>query len=154
MSRRLAPVAMLILLAAGAARAQTPTPTVDEILQRAQAGSTELPNLSGTSAQDMASRPALAVPIDPATYRLGPGDRLVVQWSGRVTRSEFADVGPTGDVFLAEIGTMTVAGQTLEAARAAILERLRRVTRDVRVEVQLSRPRTFRVYLGGAVTEP
>jgi len=152
MSRRLAPVAVLIVLAASAARSQTPT--VDELMQRAQAGSAALPNLSGTSGQDMASRPALAGPIDPATYRLGPGDRLVVQWSGRVTRSEVADVGPAGDVFLAEIGTMTVAGQTLEAARAAILERLRRVTRDVRVEVQLMRPRTFRVYLGGAVTDP
>jgi len=30
-------------------------------------------------------------------------------------------VGPAGDVFLYEIGTMTVAGQTLDAARAAIL---------------------------------
>jgi protein involved in polysaccharide export with SLBB domain len=71
-----------------------------------------------------------------------------------VTRSEYADVGPAGDVFLSEIGIMSVAGQTLQAARAAILERLRRVTRDVRVEVQLARPRTFRVYLGGAVNDP
>jgi protein involved in polysaccharide export with SLBB domain len=149
MSRCLAQGAVMVLLAAGAARAQTPT--MEELLQRAQAGSTESP---GPAAQDMASRAALAGPIDPATYRLGPGDRLVVQWSGRVTRSEYADVGPAGDVFLSEIGIMAVAGQTLEAARAAILERLRRVTRDVRVEVQLARPRTFRVYLGGAVTDP
>ena len=154
MSRRIAPVAVAILFAAGAARAQTPSPTVEELLQRAQAGNADNPNLPTPTAQDMASRAVLAGPIDPATYRLGPGDRLVVQWSGRVTRSEYADVGPAGDVFLSEIGTMSVAGQTLEAARASILERLRRVTRDVRVEVQLARPRTFRVYLGGAVDDP
>lgn len=152
MSRRFAPVAVAILLAAGAARAQAPSPSLEELLQRAQSGTAEAPNLP--SAQDMATRPALAGPIDPATYRLGPGDKLVVQWSGRVTRSEFVDVGPAGDVFLYEIGAMTVAGQTLDAARAAILERLRRVTRDVRVDVQLARPRTFRVYLGGAVSDP
>jgi protein involved in polysaccharide export with SLBB domain len=63
-------------------------------------------------------------------------------------------VGPAGDVFLSEIGIMSVAGHTLEVARAAILDRLRRVTREVRVEVQLARPRTFRVYLGGAVADP
>jgi len=87
-------------------------------------------------------------------YRLGPGDRLVVQWSGRVTRSEYVDVGPEGGVFLPEAGSLNVAGQTLVAARAAILERLRRVIRDVRVEIQLARPRAFRVYLSGAVIEP
>jgi protein involved in polysaccharide export with SLBB domain len=156
MSRRIAPAAVAILLTAGAARAQTPSPTMEELLQRAQAqaGTTDTSNLPTTAVQDMASRPVLAGPIDPATYRLGPGDRLVVQWSGRVTRSEFADVGPAGDVFLSEIGTLSVSGQTLDVARATILDRLRRVTRDVRVEVQLARPRTFRVYLGGAVDDP
>jgi len=155
MSRRLAPVAVAILLTAGATRAQTPSPSssVEELLQKAQAGA-QVPDLSSAGGQDMASRPVLAGPIDPATYRLGPGDKLVVQWSGRVTRSEYADVGPAGDVFLSEIGTINVAGQTLDAARVTILDRLRKVTRDVRVEVQLSRPRTFRVYLGGAVNDP
>jgi len=153
MPRRLVLVAVVVLLA-DATRAQTPPARAEELLQKALTGSTELQNVPAPAVQEMASKSVLAGPIDPATYRLGPGDRLVVQWSGRVTRSEYADVGPAGEVFLSEIGSVTVAGQTLAASRAAILERLRRVTRDVRVEVQLARPRTFRVYLGGAVDDP
>jgi protein involved in polysaccharide export with SLBB domain len=153
MFRRLLPGAALLAVAllASVARGQTAAPTVDELLQRAQAGVPDADLANRASAVPMV---ALAGPIDPATYRLGPGDRLVVQWSGRVTRSEYADVGPAGDVFLSELGGMNVAGKTLEAARTEILARLRQVTRDVRVELQLARPRTFRVYLGGAVSDP
>jgi len=154
MSRCFAPGALVIVLALGLAgtvvRAEQPA-SIEDLLQK---------SLSDPNAPHPANFPndlpglALAGPIDPAIYLLGPGDRLVVQWSGRVTRAEYVDVGPAGDIFLSEVGGMNVAGQTLAAARSAILERLQRVTRDVRVDVQLARPRVFRVYVSGSVSDP
>jgi protein involved in polysaccharide export with SLBB domain len=141
-------IALLSLaLLVSAAPAQTPE-ELARILERSD------PQSRATSLASPATSPALSGPIDPATYRLGPGDRLLLQWSGRLTRTDLIDVGPEGDVYLSEAGTLNVAGQTLAAARAAILERLRRVVRDVRVDVSLARPRTFRVFVSGAVTDP
>lgn len=156
MFRRLVPGVVLAALALsftslGARAAEDPA-ALDELVRRSIAG--ELGARRSANEALVPATLALSGPIDPATYRLGPGDKLVVQWTGRVTRSEFVDVGPAGDVFLSEIGSMNVAGQTLVAARRVILERLQRLTRDVRVEVQLARPRVFRVYLSGAVASP
>ena len=162
MSRRLLPgirsVVLALGLAAVAARAPLAaqnaedSPSVEDMVQRSLAQ--DLRTARAASDVPGTSSLALSGPIDPAIYRLGPGDRLVVQWGGRVTRSEFVDVGPAGSIFLPEIGALDVAGQTLAATRLAILTRLQRVTRDVRVDVQLARPRTFRVYLSGAVEHP
>jgi len=153
MSRRSLPGVMLAVLALGVmpvvARAEDPA-SLEALVQRSLAADEQT---SQRAAGAIAS-PALAGPVDPATYRLGPGDRLVVHWTGRVTRSETAEVGPTGDLFLAEVGGLNVAGRTLADASMAILEQLRRVTRDVRVEVQLVRPRVFRVFRSGAVLAP
>ncbi len=154
MLRRLAPGALLVVLSfvPGVALAAEAPPSLDEVVRETIKSQMN----ARARAEDLAANPSLALsgPIDPATYRLGPGDQLFVRWSGRLSRSDRVDVGPAGDVFLAEIGTVNVADLTLAAARQLILERLQRVTRDVRVEVQLARPRRFRVYLSGSVTEP
>lgn len=134
------------------ARAAEVPPELDELVRQSVAR--QFGARGRTDEVIVTASPALAGPIDPATYQLGPGDQLFVLWTGRVSRSDRVEVGPAGDVFLVEIGTLNVAGQTLAAARLAILERLRRVTRDVRVEVQLARPRSFRVYLSGSVNVP
>ncbi|MEQ1832523.1 MAG: SLBB domain-containing protein [Candidatus Eisenbacteria bacterium] len=156
MSRRPVPgilrVALLFALLAMPAHAAEDSPSVEDLVQRSLAS--ELKASRTADDAPLATSRALAGPVDPATYRLGPGDRLVVQWAGRVTRSEYVEVGPAGDLFLPEIGGMMVAGMTLADARLAILSRLQRVTRDVRVEVQLAHPRTFRVYRSGAVDSP
>ena len=141
----------LVLFAASARAAEAPGP-LDDLVRQAVAR-----QIGGRGAAEDAvapEGPALAGPIDPASYRLGPGDLLLVLWSGRVSRTDRVEVGPAGDLYLAEIGTLPVAGQTLANARQAILDRLRRVTRDVRVEVQLARPRRFLVYLSGTVATP
>lgn len=96
----------------------------------------------------------LAGAIDPATYRLGPGDELELQIRGQVTRTYSLIVGPEGALLLPQSGLVEVNGLTLEAARRKILAQLRRDYRDVSMELTLSRPRLFRVTLTGAVTRP
>lgn len=156
MFRRVAPGLLWLALALGVLAvpvcAAEDTPSVEDVVARSLAGDLRA-RRSATESAIQGSVP-LAGPIDPETYRLGPGDRLLVQWAGRVTRTETVEVGPAGDVFLPEIGTLAVSGQTLAAARLTIIDRLRRITRDVRVEVQLARPRMFRVYLSGAIDNP
>jgi len=96
----------------------------------------------------------LAGPVDGASYRLGPGDVLTIQLWGRVTRTAAVEIGPEGTAILPESGMLSVGGMTLDQARARILDRLRGEYRDVRIEVQLTRPRTFRLQISGAVTHP
>jgi protein involved in polysaccharide export with SLBB domain len=154
MLRRLVRGSLLAWLGAAAVvpLAAAQTPTVDEIVRQSIAE--QMGAKRPASEALPPSRYALSGPVDPARYRLGPGDELVVLWAGRVTRTDRMEVGPAGDIFLAEIGAMNVAGQTLADTRASILAKLQKVTRDVRVDVQLSRPRRFRVYVSGSVASP
>lgn len=151
---RILPFAIALLLAcsAVATRAQTTlpdNPTTDHddatpttlALQRA-----ELERDNGA--------PQLAGPVDPRTYRLGPGDRLVLIVRGPVSRDVPLEVEPEGTILVPNDGTVVAAGRTLADVRADVLARLRRVYRDVDVQLRLTRPRAFRVYLTGSVVTP
>ena len=96
----------------------------------------------------------LAGPIDPATYRLGPGDVLTLHARGSVSRDVPLEVGPEGSVMIPDDGVVFVAGRTLAEVRADILQRVRRLYRNVELQVRLTRPRTFRIYLTGQVVSP
>ena len=96
----------------------------------------------------------LAGPVDPAVYRVGPGDLLVLHLWGQVTRNIPLEVGPEGAVLLPDEGLVSVAGHTLADVRGDILARMHRRYRYVKMELRLSRPRTFRVYLTGQVKAP
>lgn len=97
---------------------------------------------------------ALPGPIDPTTYRLGPGDVLLVQLWGRVSRAFRLVVGPEGTVVVQSGQSVPVSGRTLEVVRAELIARLRPQFRGVEVDVRLDRPRTFLVYLTGEVRSP
>lgn len=96
----------------------------------------------------------LAGPVDPANYRLGPGDVLTLHARGSVSRDVPLEVGPEGSVMIPDDGLVFVAGRTLAEVRADILQRVRRLYRNVEVQLQLTRPRTFRIYLTGQVATP
>lgn len=96
----------------------------------------------------------LSGPVDPATYRLGPGDVLTLHARGPVSRDVPLEVGPEGSVLVPEDGVVFVAGRTLADVREDILRRLRRIYRNVELQLRLTRPRTFRIYLTGQVQKP
>jgi len=96
----------------------------------------------------------LAGPVDPAVYRVGPGDLLFLHLWDQVTRSIPLEVGPEGTVLLPDEGLVSVAGHTLADVRADLLARMHRRYRDVKMELRLARPRTFRIYLTGQVKAP
>lgn len=127
---------------------------------RSQGLGSDLPELPPTPrhlrerAEPLSPALVMAGTVNPDRYRVGPGDVFVLEFSGRLVRTVVAEVGPEGVILLPEAGGVRVAGATLAEARARMLERLRREFRDLRIEVVLQRPRSFRVQLTGAVKSP
>ena len=96
----------------------------------------------------------LSGPVDPNVYRVGPGDLLLLQMWGKLTRSVPIEVGPEGTVLIPGGAIVQVAGRTLSDVRAEVLQRMSRQYRDVSMDLRLARMRTFRVYLTGQVQRP
>jgi protein involved in polysaccharide export with SLBB domain len=96
----------------------------------------------------------LAGPIDPATYRLGPGDVLALELSGRTDRQSSIVVDAEGRIRVPEMGVVAVGGRTLEEVRHQVVSRLRGVYTGVRVELRLIAVRAFKVYVAGQVQAP
>lgn len=163
-------VAMIVPGAVG--RAQTYTeedleglPEVSEETRRPGVTGTFAPATIGTmsspdetSAAGMYSLSGRSVslsgPVDAETYRVGPGDVMLLQMWGKLTRSVPIEVGPEGTVLIPGGAILRVAGRTLSDARAEILQRMARQYRDVSMDLRLARPRAFRVYLTGQVRRP
>lgn len=96
----------------------------------------------------------LAGPVDPATYRVGPGDLLLLQFWGRVSQSLALEVNPEGTLMVPNGGTVRVDGRTLAEVRDEVLARLKGRFIGVNMDLRLARPRMFRVYATGQVRQP
>lgn len=96
----------------------------------------------------------LSGPIDPATYRVGPGDVLLLQFWGRLTQSTPLEIGPEGTIMVPSGGTVPVDGMTLLQVREEVLRRLRGRFVGVNMDLRLARPRIFRLYATGLVRSP
>ena len=93
-------------------------------------------------------------PVDPDVYRVGPGDVLLLQMWGKLSRSVPIEVGPEGTVLIPGTAGVSAAGHTLSDVRAEILRLMGQRYRGVNMDVRLAQPRTFRVYLTGQVSRP
>lgn len=93
-------------------------------------------------------------PVDPDVYRVGPGDVLLLQMWGKLSRSVPIEVGPEGSVLVPGAAVVNVAGRTLSEVRSEVLRLMGQRYRDVNMDLRLARPRTFRVYLTGQVEHP
>jgi len=98
--------------------------------------------------------PPMAGPVDPQIYRVGPGDLIQIQVSGRTSRNWLLQVGPEGYLLIPGVGSTKVSGKTLAEARADIIKVMQTHFRGVETEVRLGRPRTFQIYLTGQVKTP
>lgn len=157
----LAVLALLLVTARGAA-AQTGPPTDPSASGPEQgaptragaaAGASERakPGLGGVPAMESTT---LSGPIDPDVYRVGPGDLLLLQLWGKVSRNLTLEVGPEGMVLVPGARSLDVAGMTLREVREAVLGLLRDQFRGVNMDVRLARPRVFRIYFTGQVSNP
>jgi protein involved in polysaccharide export with SLBB domain len=87
--------------------------------------------------------------VEPATYRVGPGDELMLHGTG-TAEPVWLRVGPAGELVLPRAGSISATGLTLVALEARIRERLgQRALRDP--GLTLHRPRQFRILVVGEV---
>ena len=147
-----APVALVTLAAlvalAGAARAQSP----------GRGGMMSTVPREAVTASTVAigrEEPLLGAPIDPDTYRVGPGDVLTLAVPGVMHGGTTLVVDAEGGLVLpGSAGRVEVAGLTLNAARDAVGRALATLVRDRPFALSLERPRRFKVYVTGAVAAP
>ena len=93
-------------------------------------------------------------PIDTKTYIVGPGDVLSI-FIQKTTPVEYAlNVKPDGTIVLPEIGVIHVAGKSLGEAGLLVKKRVLQILNAQNVEVALSKIRTFKVTVLGAVRKP
>jgi protein involved in polysaccharide export with SLBB domain len=97
---------------------------------------------------------ALEGPVDPETYILGPSDQLLVILKGPETSLHYLRVFPEGNVILPNYGAFYASGLTLADFAERVREVLRRYYRNVEIDVQLSLPRNFVIYVLGEVQTP
>ena len=105
--------------------------------------------------------PNVAGPVD-ASYRLGPGDRLVLILTGDVEASYQLDVTREGFVVVPQVGQIYVANVTLGQLEQLMASRLGRVYSGVRgtnggttrFSISVARLRSNQVYVVGDVQKP
>ena len=97
---------------------------------------------------------SLSGPVDPDVYVLGPGDVLLLNIWGRVSRNVPIEVGPEGSALIPGAAPLSISGRTLSEVRADILRRMGLQYRGVSMDLRLARPRMFRIYLTGQVSRP
>ncbi|TMQ64139.1 MAG: hypothetical protein E6K79_08285 [Candidatus Eisenbacteria bacterium] len=139
--------AAALALACGSARAQT---SGEDVLRTLPEGVTMPPGDGGAS-PSAGSRPTLAGPVDPATYRLGPGDVLSLEYGGKALAAKVLTVDAEGRVRVPNLGLVALGGKTLADARADIIQRLRPYVPGASLDLRLLEPRTFNVYVLGEV---
>jgi protein involved in polysaccharide export with SLBB domain len=97
---------------------------------------------------------ALEEPVNPETYIVGPGDFFSLNIISLESVFVSIPVGPTGDLMIPRIGSVTIAGLKLSDALTEIRNLVATRIIDGEVFVNLERLRSFRVFLYGAVFEP
>jgi len=106
-------------------------------------------------------QPTVTGPVDPS-YRLGPGDALVLILTGDVERAHELTVTREGFIAIPQVGQLYVANLTLGQLEDMLYVRLGRVYSGVRrgpgattrFNVTVARLRTIQVYVTGEVSRP
>jgi polysaccharide export outer membrane protein len=150
---RLAVLAVLVCAAPASAQVDLDVPaTTAPPMTRPSEGTPNVTGVRGTPERLPVT--AMSGAIDPRRYYVGPGDLLVVQVWGQISRTIPLEVGPEGTVLLQGAGSLKVSDRTLADVQADLEQRIRRQLRGVEIDVRLLRPRTFLVYLTGQVKSP
>lgn len=97
--------------------------------------------------------PVTEVPV-PADYVVGPGDEFQVQLYGSQNRNLRLVVSRDGRINFPELGPISVAGLTFNAARQAIETRVSQQMIGVQAAVSMGDMRTIRVLVTGEATQP
>lgn len=93
------------------------------------------------------------IPAD-SNYVLGPGDSVDITLYGSVNQKFTRVVDHQGRVLMPEVGSVMVAGKSIDAAQQLVFSALDRVYNGVKVDLSLSKVRVVRIYVVGEVARP
>ncbi len=102
--------------------------------------------------------PITAGPVD-ATYRLGVGDALQLIVTGQVELAYQIDVRRDGTIVIPQVGQVSIAGLTLDAARTLLKSRMGAAysglnSGEARLDLSIARLRSNAVFVIGEVENP
>ncbi|NNK33118.1 MAG: polysialic acid transporter [Xanthomonadales bacterium] len=97
--------------------------------------------------------PVEGMPV-PVSYRIGPGDHLVVQLFGKRNVEYNLVVTRDGDILVPEYGPVAVGGLTFDETERLITEGFERRAIGVRAVVTMGQLRTIQIRLTGDVLQP
>ena len=116
--------------------------------------SPELARMLGAPAENKAALPdglALESPVDPATYMLGPGDRLGLLFYNSARTQLSLSLGSDGWLTLPGLGRYDARGRSLQGFLEEYDTRLARLYDADSLSLWIEAPRRIRVFVGGAV---
>lgn len=139
--------AALALLVAAPAAAQQPDPPPGGVQN-----DTTVRRPTGPAAATAGERgPLLDAPVSRTEYQLGPGDVVDVAIFGDYNEVFSIPVTPEGSLVVPTIGIARVLGVNLDTAEDRVQALVNRYYRNAEVRLALSRVRTFKVFVVGAV---
>ena len=92
--------------------------------------------------------------LDPKSYKLVPGDQITIYLWGELDKPYILHVTPEGVLIIPTVGPLEVADLTLDEAKKKIKEIVGQKYEDIRITVQLTAFRQFKVHISGAVRYP
>lgn len=103
-------------------------------------------------------QPLLSGPV-PSSYRIGPGDGMVLVLTGDVQAAHELEVTREGYIVIPNVGQISVANQTMDGLRALLRERLATSYSGIErgtttFDVSISQLRTNQIYVIGEVRQP
>ena len=98
--------------------------------------------------------PLLDAPVSRTAYLLGAGDAVEVSLFGDLNVMYSLTVTPEGSIVVPTVGVVRVLGLNLNDAQARVRTAVLRYYRNVEVNLNLSRVRTFKVFVVGNVPSP
>ncbi|MBI1809266.1 MAG: SLBB domain-containing protein [Gemmatimonadetes bacterium] len=122
------------------------------------------PHAGGVFGKDIFDRattafdPVTSGPVD-AAYRLGVGDALQVIVTGQVELAYQLDIRRDGSVVIPQVGQLSLAGLTLDAARELLKSRMGKsysglLNGEARLDLSIARLRSNAVFVIGEVEQP
>ncbi len=97
---------------------------------------------------------ALETAVDPARYRMAPGDRVAISIWGTTDEVMQLAVAADGALVVPSVGVVPVAGLTLNEASEQVRDRCRELYPNAEVTLTLVRPALLRVPITGLVAAP
>ncbi|MGH6691551.1 MAG: polysaccharide biosynthesis/export family protein, partial [Gammaproteobacteria bacterium] len=91
----------------------------------------------------------------PPDYRIGPGDQIDVQLSGRVdVARQQVVVDPDGNILMPAVGQVHVGKLTVVEAQRKVNEQFRTLFKFTDATLSISVPRCFEIVLTGEIERP